>query len=103
MNWREVEFGIFPLLAEEGNIYRISQHCQFIHTLIDRPYRESACSLQDDLELCLQFVLHFYCTASYLNGFDHKAALFEPVLAGCAVSSLFEMREAQWILHRYFV
>ena len=27
-----------PLLAEEGNIYRISQHCQFIHTLIDRPY-----------------------------------------------------------------
>src|SRR5262249_19295904 len=52
-------------------------------------------SLQNDLELCLQFVLHFYCTASYLNGFDHKAALFEPVLAGCAVSSLFEMREGQ--------
>ena len=28
-----------PLLCEEGNIYRISQHCQFIHTFIDRRYR----------------------------------------------------------------
>jgi len=30
-----------PLLCEEGNIYRISQHCQFIHTLYDRRYSQT--------------------------------------------------------------
>jgi len=29
-----------PLLCEEGNLYRISQHCQFIHTLIERRYNK---------------------------------------------------------------
>ena len=34
---------------------------QFIHTSLGR--RLQYFSLQDDFELCLQFVLHFYCTA----------------------------------------
>ena len=48
-----------PLLCEEGNIYRISQHCQFIHALIDRRYN------------CSSFTFEVLCSFMFIKDFMH--------------------------------
>src|SRR5438445_729001 len=64
--------------------------------LASTPRRETDCTeslFQEEFELCLQFVLYFDCTPSQLDRFDQETALFEPVFACGAISSIGETRE----------